>query len=107
MSTVVRLESAAADIPRVVMGEVQEDVWTTIAAEIDGEMDHESIGQRQRRRRVKLAFKEQGEHWLGEQEEKGWTRVHGPTPCAATYFGPTDSPSNCWSCEVAKEVDAS
>ncbi len=103
MSSIVRMTSADPKIPRVVMGEVREDIWTTIAADVDGVPQEEEIGKRRYRRRVMFAFKDVAEIWLAQQAEEGFERVHGPTPCAAAYFGETDSDSNCWSCEVEKD----
>lgn len=100
--SIVRMEHAGPMVPRAVMGEVREDIWTTIAADIDGVVQPKEIGKRHTRRRVMWAYKDQAETWLDAHESQGWERVHGPTPCAAAYFGETDSPSNCWSCEVEK-----
>lgn len=98
----VRMEYAGPNVPRVAMGEVREDVWTTIAADIDGAIQEEEIGKKRTRRRVMFAFKDEAEVWLDEHERQGWERTRGPTPCAAAYFGETDSPANCWSAEVEK-----
>ncbi len=103
--SMVRMESAGPDVPRVVMGDVREDIWTTIAADIDGIPQGAEIGKRRTRRRVMWAFKDEAEAWIDAHERDGWDPVHGPTPCAAAYFGETDSPSNCWSAEVEKLVD--
>lgn len=105
MSSMVRMEGAGLNVPRAVMGKVREDIWTTIAAEIDGVPQKEEVGKQRYRRRVMFAFKEETEAWLDEQAADGWEHVHGPTPCAAAYFGDTDSRSNCWSCEVDKQHD--
>lgn len=98
--SIVRMEYAGPSVPRAVMGDVRESVWTTIAADIDGAPQEEEIGKRRTRRRVMFAFKDEAETWLDEYERQGWERVSGPTPCAAPYFGETDSPANCWSAEV-------
>jgi hypothetical protein len=94
------MEHAGPNVPRAVMGDVREHVWTTIAADIDGVPQPEEVGQRRLRRKVMFAFKAEAEEWLTAQEAEGFERSHGPTPCAAPYFGETDSVSNCWSCEV-------
>lgn len=87
-----------------VMGEVEEQVWTTLAADVDGVVQEQEIGKHHRTRHIYFAFCEEAEAWLIEQEAEGWSLRHGPTACATAYFGETDSPSNCWSCEVEKEV---
>ncbi len=104
MST-VKMESAGPLVPRAVMGQVREDIWTTIAAEIDGVIQEKEIGTRKSRRRIMFAFKSEAENWITQQATEGWNWVHGPTPCAAAYFGETDSSSNCWSCEVERSYD--
>lgn len=101
MST-VRMESAGPNVPRAVMGEPEERIWTTIAADIDGVPQDEEIGKKRTRRRVLWAFKSESEAWLDAHERDGWEIVHGPTPCAAAYFGETDSTGNCWSAEVER-----
>lgn len=87
-----------------VMGEVEETPWTVIAAEINGEIAHEEIGKQGLRRRTQFAYRAEAEAWIAEQEAEGWTCRWGPGALATAYFGPTDSPANCWSVEVEKEV---
>ena len=95
--SMVRMESAGENVPRTVMGDVRENVWTIIA-----DPNHDAIGQTRRVRNVHFAFREEALDWIAKQEEEGWSHLHGPTPCATTYFGPTDSESNCWSCQVER-----
>jgi len=100
--SIVRMQSAGPRVPRAVMGDVSERIWTTIAADVDGVPQGEEIGKRKTTRRVMWAFKDEAEAWIDSYERDGWEIVHGPTPCAAVYFGDTDSPANCWSAEVEK-----
>lgn len=96
--------------PRVttaVMGEVVEQEWTTLAAELDGVPQESEVGKRYLTRNVKLAFFDECGSWLAEQYAQGFWLHWGPAPCATAYFGPTDSSSNCWSIEVVKEVESS
>lgn len=89
-----------------VMGEVEEQIWTVIAADTDGEIDHEEIGKRVRTRRVYFAYRDEALAWIVEQERQGFTCESGPVAAATFYFGPTDSPSNCWSAEVTKPYES-
>ena len=86
------------------MGKVEEQTWTTIAADIDGVVQNEKIGEQTRTRHIYFAWREEAEAWLAEQEAEGWSKRHGPTSTATAYFGDTDSPGNCWSCEVEREM---
>jgi hypothetical protein len=101
MSTVRCISSKS---PGPVMGEVKETPWTVIAAEIDGEIDEDEVGKHYLRRTTQFAFLDEARAWIAEQEANGWTASWGPAVYATAYFGPTDSPGNCWSVEVQKEV---
>lgn len=108
MST-IRVERVSSNVPRTVMGEVVEQDWTTIAAEREGpdgnlEPDPEKVGLCKRTRRAYFAYFSEALAWQKEQVATGWYAVAEPWPCATAYFGPTDSPSNCWTTEVVKEV---
>lgn len=100
MSSMVRVE--APRVSRTELGKVVEEVWTTVAADCDGEVLYDEIGKRTRTRTVMLAWRSEVEEWLAQQVATGWSAVHGPTPCATLYFGDTDSPSNCWSARVER-----
>jgi hypothetical protein len=93
------------------MGVVEERTSTVIAACHEDEhgntvIDHDEIGKRSVFRHVYFAYQAEVEGWLTEQEAEGFTRKSGPTPAATFYGGPTDSPSNCWSAEVEKTLNA-
>jgi hypothetical protein len=102
--SMVKMEYAGDGVPRTVMGEVEERVWTTIAADRDGAVLEDAIGTRTMTRSTHFAFHEAALAWVAEQQEDGWELRGDPCPCATAYFGPTDSPSNCWTVEVEKEM---
>lgn len=82
------------------IGSVEEHEWTIIAAE-----DGADIGQRQRTRKATFAFLQEAGEWIEQQEREGFTSERGAVPLATIlYAGPTDSPSNAWSVEVAREL---
>lgn len=101
MSSMARVVSGSGTSSR--MGEVEEMCWTCIAAEEDGVIAVDQIGRRTQERYVRFAFKAQAETWAEEQQAEGFT-AGDPVPCATLYFGPTDSPSNCWSISAQKEL---
>lgn len=98
MGSVVRMEGSRSRV----LPHVEEHTWTCIAADVDGELDAKAIGQRQLCRRGVFAFRAEADEWVNEQEAEGFTLHSGPAPLATIYFGPTDSPSNCWSVEVTR-----
>lgn len=91
--------------PAKTMGEVEEMFWTVIAAELDGVIQPDEIGRRIEERYVRFAFRSEAEAWIAEQEAEGFA-AGDPVPCATLYFGPTDSPSNCWSVSAQKELSS-
>jgi predicted double-glycine peptidase len=100
----VKVEHVSGSVLRTVMGAVEEQEWTVIAADSDGVILEDEIGKRHRRRRTHFAFHEEALAWVAAHEKDGWKLSGDPCPCATAFFGPTDSPSNCWSVEVEKEV---
>lgn len=93
------------------IGDVDDRMWTCIAASTTDEAGEEQVvpeevGKRVRRRRAVFAFRDQAEQWLDGQVFVGFTERRGPAPIATRYFGPTDSPSNAWAVEVEQEVAA-
>lgn len=87
--------------PDRVMGIVEEKVWTTVLHEIDDAPVPGAIGQRTLVREVYLAFKAEAEAWADAQRAEGFT-VRPLILAATNYFGPTDSPSNCWLVQAEK-----
>lgn len=106
MNTTAKVIQVGRGVSRTVMGEVEEQTWTTIAAEVDDVVQPDQVGKRQTTRRVHFAYEAEAKLWVAEHEAEGWTRSsERPVPCATFYFGPTDSDSNCWSVEVYKDLD--
>lgn len=101
--SVVRYDKS--DHPERIMGQVIEQTWTTIAADQDSEVLTEEIGRRRRTLSIKFALWRECDQWISDLLAVGWKLEHGPTSCATSYFGETDSPSNCWSAEVSMEID--
>lgn len=89
--------------PQRVMGDVEERTWTVIAADVDGELQPDEVGWRQATRHVYFAHRQEAIAWLVEQQAEGWTPT-GYRPAATFYFGPTDSPSNCWAASSEREL---
>lgn len=83
-----------------------EQVWTCVAAEVDGAVDAGAIGRRTRTREATFAFRRDAEAWLAGYDGEGFT-LSGPTPVAMLWHGETDSPSNCWICRVSEDITAS
>jgi len=102
MSSIIK--AIGPRVSTVVMGEVEETTWTTIASAVNDVTIEEDIGKRIAVRRVHFAFREEAEDWLVVQEAGGW-EVAGPIASACQYYGETDSLSNCWVCEARRELE--
>lgn len=78
------------------IGQVIQETWRTVAADIDGIPQPEKINQLTTSRRALFAYRAEAETWARQQEAEGFSEtVIGSA--AVSYFGPTDAPGNCWS----------
>lgn len=95
--------TSAYSRPLTVMGEVEERVWTVIAAERDGVSDPAEVGRRESTRRTHFAFRAEAEAWVAAQAVEGYGSPEYAN-AATAYFGPTDSHGNCWAVKVTKDL---
>lgn len=74
--------------------------WRTVAADVDGIPRPERAGELHEQMQALFAYRADADRWLTALQAKGY---EGTVAMAAvSYFGPTDSPSNCWS--VSAEI---
>jgi hypothetical protein len=83
------------------IGTVSTERATTIAADVDGVVQTELIGQVTERRRAQFAYRAEADQWAADMTAEGFT-VTWIASAAVNYFGPTDAPGNCWSVTVEK-----
>jgi len=76
-------------------GPTVQRVWTTVAAEIDGQPVADARGSVRIQRERAFAYRADAERWLNQHAECGWTPA-GINAYATRYHGPTDSRSNAW-----------
>lgn len=62
-----------------------ERVWTTIAAELDGIIAAELIGERRLEREAWFSMRGDADDWLRDQAAAGFTEQSGPTPLATRF----------------------
>jgi hypothetical protein len=87
------------------LGEITEETWRTVAADIDGVPQPDKVNQLTITRRVYFAWQAEAQTFLREQAAEGFAPADGwggIGSAAVSYFGPTDAPGNCWSVQVQK-----
>lgn len=85
------------------IGTVAIERWTLLAQDIDGAPVTMNVGQLTERRTAHFAWRKEADEWLEEQQEEGFTQA-SIGGAAMSYFGPTDSDSNCWFVCVEKII---
>lgn len=84
------------------IGTIEDTTWRTVAADLNGVPQPEKVGTCTRQLRAYFAYKVEAQAWLAEQQADGYEGTIGMA--AISYFGPTDSPSNCWFVQVEREL---
>jgi len=86
---------------KTMIGQVSEERWRTVAADIDGIPQPEKINQVHTSRRAMFAYRAEAELWIIGQAAEGFNDAVIAS-AAVSYFGPTDAPGNCWSVTIER-----
>lgn len=78
----------------MMIGTVETTKWRTVAADVDGVPQAAEVGKLTERHHVYYAWKVEIEHWAAKLRAVGYEVTIGSA--AASYYGPTDAPGNCW-----------
>lgn len=101
MPTAAKAKQLPGQVGRRQLGHVEQRTWTVIQHEIDGV--GQPLGERYQERSIYLAWLDECRDTAAAWRADGFV-VDSPVATATDYFGPTDSPSNCWYLQGRREL---